>query len=86
MKKVFLQLARNDTVVRTAKTFVQVFLGTLIPALTLALAEPPATWAELLPWLGGIFTPKLILGDCLSAAICAVWNGLRNAGGGGKDV
>lgn len=72
MKKVISMLP--DWAIRTLKTFIQVFIGTLLPALTLALAEPPATWAELLPWLGGIFTPKLILGDCLSAAICAVWN------------
>jgi len=66
-----------DWLVRTIKTFVQVFAGTLIPALTIAFATPPATWAEVLPWLGGIFTPQLIIGDCLTAAICAIWNGAR---------
>ena len=66
-----------DWAVRTIKTFVQVFAGTLIPALVIALATPPATWGEVLSWIGGIFTPQLVIGDCLTAAICAVWNGAR---------
>lgn len=64
----------QDWVIRTAKTFVQVFLGTLIPAVVTALASCPATWSEVWPWLGTIFTPQLIIGDCLAAAICAAWN------------
>lgn len=64
----------KDWVIRTLKTFVQVFLGTLIPALVLALGSAPSTWSEVLPWLWSIFTPQLIIGDCLSAAICAAWN------------
>lgn len=64
-----------DWLIRTIKTFVQVFVGTLIPALLVALATPPATWAEVLPWFGAIFTPQLVIGDCLATAICAVWNG-----------
>lgn len=70
----------KDVWIRTAKTFAQVFAGTLIPALTLAMAAPPDGWKEVFPWLGTIFTPKLILGDCLSAAICAVWNGIMQGG------
>jgi hypothetical protein len=66
-----------DWLVRTIKTFVQAFIGTLIPALCVALGNAPQTWAEVLPWLGTIFTPVLILGDCLAAGICAVWNGLK---------
>lgn len=70
------QLINNlpDWAVRTIKTFAQVFFGTLIAALIPALAVPPETWGELLPWFGGLFTPQLIIGDCLSAAICAIWN------------
>lgn len=64
----------QDWMVRTLKTFAQVFLGTLIPAVCVSLAAAPATWAEVLPWLGSIFTPQLLIGDCLSAAICAAWN------------
>ena len=64
----------KDWIVRTIKTFAQVFFGTLIPALCIALATPPEAWAEFFPWLGSIFTPQLVIGDCLSAAICAVWN------------
>ena len=63
-----------DWLIRTGKTFVQVFAGTLIPAVVSAMAVAPQTWAEVLPWIGGIFTPQLILGDCLTAAICAAWN------------
>lgn len=73
----------KDVLIRTGKTFVQVFFGTLIPALTLALAMPPESWEEFFPWLGSVFTPQLIVGDCLSAAICAVWNGLLNSDAGG---
>lgn len=64
----------QDWIIRTAKTFVQVFLGTLIPAVVTAMASCPATWSEVWPWLGTIFTPQLIIGDCLAAAICAAWN------------
>lgn len=63
-----------DWLVRTLKTFAQVFFGTLIAALIPALALPPETWIEVLPWFGSLFTPQLIIGDCLSAAICAIWN------------
>lgn len=66
-----------DWLVRTIKTFIQVFFGTLIPAVCVAMANAPASWAEVLPWLGAIFTPQLLLGDCLAAAICAAWNGLK---------
>lgn len=66
-----------DWLIRTIKTFVQVFAGTLIPALVTALATPPSTWGEVLPWIGTIFTPQLVIGDCLAAAICAVWNGTK---------
>ena len=66
-----------DWLIRTVKTFVQVFLGTLIPAVCVALNTPPATWGEVLPWIGGIFTPQLVIGDCLAAAICAMWNAIK---------
>lgn len=64
----------KDWQIRALKTFVQVFLGTLIPAVTISMGTPPTTWAEVLPWFGAIFTPQLIIGDCMSAAICALWN------------
>lgn len=64
----------QDWIVRTVKTFVQVFLGTLIPAVVTAMGSAPAIWSEVWPWLGSIFTPQLIIGDCLAAAICAAWN------------
>lgn len=70
-----------DWAVRTIKTFVQVFFGTLIPALIIALGTPPETWSAVLPWIGGIFTPQLILGDCLAAAICAAWNCIKEMDG-----
>lgn len=63
-----------DWLIRSAKTFIQVFFATLIPALITALANVPANWGEVLPWLGSIFTPNLVMGDCLATAICAVWN------------
>lgn len=63
-----------DWAIRAIKTFAQVFFGTLIPAVVLALSTPPESWSEFFPWLGGIFTPQLVIGDCLSAAICAAWN------------
>ncbi len=66
-----------DWLVRTGKTFIQAFAGTFIPALCVALGTTPQTWAEVLPWLGSIFTPTLLIGDCLAAGICAVWNGLK---------
>lgn len=63
-----------DWLIRSAKTFVQVFLATLIPAVVIACGSVPATWADVGPWIGSIFTPQLIIGDCLATAICAVWN------------
>lgn len=66
-----------DWLIRTIKTFVQVFFGTLIPALVVAMSNAPETWAEVLPWLGSIFTPQLVIGDCLAAAICAMWNVIK---------
>lgn len=66
-----------DWAIRTIKTFIQVFLGTLIPAVCVSMEAPPAVWAEVPAWLGAIFTPQLIIGDCLAAAICAVWNVIK---------
>lgn len=67
-------MALPDWAARTVKTFIQVFFGTLIAALLPALAAPPASWGEVLGWFFALFTPQLIIGDCLSAAICAIWN------------
>ena len=66
-----------DWLIRTAKTAVQVFFGTLIPALCIALKSPPPTWAEVPAWLGSIFTPTLFFGDILASVICAVWNAAK---------
>ena len=66
-----------DWLVRTAKTFIQVFFGTLIPAVIVAFCQTPETWADVLPWIGSIFTPQLVIGDCLTAGICAAWNGSK---------
>lgn len=66
-----------DWLIRTIKTFVQAFIGTFIPALLVALDSTPEAWADVLPWIGSIFTPTLLIGDCLAAAICAVWNGVK---------
>lgn len=63
-----------DWLIRTIKTFVQVFFGTLIVAVIPALETAPTLWTEVLPWFFSLFTPQLILGDCMSAAICAAWN------------
>lgn len=38
----------KDWQIRALKTFVQVFLGTLIPAVTISMGTPPTTWAKLL--------------------------------------
>lgn len=71
-----------DWAIRTVKTFIQVFLGTLFSALLPALATPPASWGEVLGWFFALFTPQLIIGDCFAAAICAVWNYLIEINGG----
>lgn len=59
----------KDWQIRTIKTFVQSFFGTLIPVVTMMLKDGfptdwPRAWAVLGPGLAA----------ALSAAICAVWN------------
>lgn len=50
---------------RTIKTFVQSFLGTLIPALAATLENDiPKSWAAVAPMVVA----------ALSSAICAAWN------------
>lgn len=63
-----------DWAIRSVKTFVQVFIATLISALWAGDNVPPVDWGTVPAWLLGVFTPQLILGDCLAAALCAVWN------------
>ena len=59
----------KDWQIRTIKTFIQSFLGTLIPVVTLLLKDGfPADWPKAWSVLG----PGLAA--ALSAAICAVWN------------
>lgn len=59
----------KDWQIRTIKTFIQSFFGTLIPVVTLLLkdgfpADWPKAWSVLGPGIAAAF----------SAAICAVWN------------
>ena len=59
----------KDWMIRTIKTFVQAFLGTLIPEICAILNNGfPESWSAL--WLA--LAPFVAAG--LSAAICAVWN------------
>ena len=58
-----------DWAIRTLKTFVQSFLGVLVPEICVILNNGfPETWSKL--W--GYLAPVVAAG--LSAAICAVWN------------
>ena len=59
----------RDWMIRALKTFVQAFLGVLIPELTLMIsggfpASIGAAWAVLGP----------VVSAALASAICAVWN------------
>ena len=59
----------KDWQIRTIKTFIQSFFGSLIPAVTVLLKDGfpedwPRAWAVLGPACAA----------ALSAAICAVWN------------
>lgn len=59
----------KDWQIRTIKTFVQAFFGTLIPAITLMLKDGfPENWPA--AWV--VLGPAISAG--LSAAICAAWN------------
>ena len=59
----------KDWQIRTIKTFVQAFFGTLIPEVCTILSGGfPESWSAL--WLA--LAPGVSAG--LSAAICAVWN------------
>lgn len=58
-----------DWLIRTIKTFVQAFLGVLIPEICVVLNGGfPADW----PTFWGYMAP--VTAAALSAAICAVWN------------
>ena len=59
----------KDWMIRTIKTFVQAFFGTLIPAVCAMLNNGwPESWDK--AWV--VLAPTVAAG--LSAAICAVWN------------
>ena len=59
----------KDWQIRTIKTFIQAFFGTLIPAVTLLLKDGfPENWSVAWAVLGPA------IAAALSAAICAVWN------------
>lgn len=59
----------KDWQIRTIKTFVQSFFGTLIPSITVLLADGfPESW----PIAWAVLGPAVAAS--LSAAICAVWN------------
>jgi len=64
----------KDTLIRTGKTFIQAFLGALIPSFITACSSVPAVWADIPAWLGQVFNPQLIIGSCCAAGICAIWN------------
>ena len=58
-----------DWLIRAAKTFVQTFLGIVIPEICILLGNGfpeswPATWTILSP----------IVASALAAAICSAWN------------
>ena len=59
----------QDILIRAAKTFVQAFLGVLLPSLVIYLQGGwPASWAAFWTWLAPV------LAAALAAAISAVWN------------
>lgn len=61
----------RDILIRAAKTFVQAFLGVLIPSLIIYLQGGwPPSWAAFWTWLAPV------LAAALAAAISAVWNTL----------
>lgn len=73
----------NDVWQRALKTFVQAFLGVLIPQIVLILSNIyEYDWNNWLTWALPIIT------GALAAGISAAWNGLINASGvrkNGKD-
>ena len=62
----------KDWVVRSIKTFVQAFLGVLIPAICAMLNDG---WPESINKAWVILAPTVAA--ALAAAICAVWNIIR---------
>lgn len=59
----------KDWQIRTIKTFIQSFFGTLIPAVTVKLNDGfPESWPAAWTYLGPV------VAAALSAAICAAWN------------
>lgn len=62
----------KDWVIRSIKTFVQAFFGVLIPAVCTMLNDGwPESWGKI--WV--ILAPTVAA--ALAAAICAVWNIIR---------
>lgn len=61
----------KDVLIRAGKTFVQAFLGVLIPALVVYLQGGfPDSWAAFWMWLAPV------LAAAIAAAISAVWNAI----------
>ena len=59
----------KDVLIRAAKTFIQAFLGVLLPSLVIYLQGGwPANWAAFWTWLAPV------LAAALAAAISGVWN------------
>lgn len=59
----------KDVIIRAAKTFVQAFLGVLIPALAIYIQGGwPPSWAAFWSWLAPV------VAAALAAAISAGWN------------
>lgn len=62
----------KDWVIRSIKTFIQAFFGVLIPAICTMLNDGwPESWDKI--WV--ILAPTVAA--ALAAAICAVWNIIR---------
>lgn len=61
----------KDVLVRAGKTFVQAFLGVLLPSLVIYLQGGwPPSWAAFWAWLAPV------LAAAIAAAISAVWNAI----------
>ena len=62
----------KDVLIRALKTFVQCFLGVLVPEVIAILNGGfPESW----PVLWAYLSP--VVSSALAAGICAVWNGIK---------
>lgn len=90
---VLTRLANNETVRRTVRTFLQAFLGILVPGL-LGWLHDLTTWAQgegSTPFPDGrglAYVGVAAIGAACIAVVTALWNGTENATGVGvlRDV